>query len=180
MSRAFVKEDADGPQRRYHLPKRDDPGFDAAAAWALLEGANVGDSLSAQEATGYRWGEPALTNSATMTVSYTAADNAGGSGLAKVDLYAKAPGQSAYGKVASDTWATVSSAAGKDTSGSNPRMRLVAATSSAPSAEPCASPVFCLVGAGQAMMVCSLMKVGLSVTCLPRSMASSSASTSSV
>jgi len=60
MSRAFVKEDADGPQRRYHLPKRDDPGFDAAAAWALLEGANVGDSLSAQEATGYRWGEPAL------------------------------------------------------------------------------------------------------------------------
>jgi len=60
MSRAFVKEDADGPQRRYHLPKRDDPGFDPAAAWALLEGANVGDSLSAQEATGYRWGEPAL------------------------------------------------------------------------------------------------------------------------
>ena len=60
MSRAFVKEDADGPQRRYHLPKRDDPGIDAAAAWALLEGANVGDSLSAQEATGYRWGEPAL------------------------------------------------------------------------------------------------------------------------
>ena len=27
---------------------------------ALLEGANVGDSLSAQEATGYRWGEPTL------------------------------------------------------------------------------------------------------------------------
>jgi hypothetical protein len=62
MSRAFVKEDADGPTPRYHLPKRDDPGFDAAAAWALLEGANVGDSLSAQEATGYRWGEPKLTS----------------------------------------------------------------------------------------------------------------------
>ena len=60
MSRAFVKEDADGPAPRYHLPRREDPGFDAAAAMALIEGANVGDSLSAQEATGYRWGEPVL------------------------------------------------------------------------------------------------------------------------
>lgn len=60
MSRAFVKEDAGGPEPRYHLPPRDDPGYDAAAAWALLEGANVGDSLSAEEATGYRWGEPTL------------------------------------------------------------------------------------------------------------------------
>jgi len=60
MSRAFTKEDADGPEPRYSLPDRDDPGFDQAAAWALLEGANVGDSLSAQHATGYRWGEPRL------------------------------------------------------------------------------------------------------------------------
>ena len=60
MSRAFVKEDAGGPERRYHLPPRDDPGYDSAAAWALLEGANVGDSLSAEEATGYRWGEAQL------------------------------------------------------------------------------------------------------------------------
>jgi hypothetical protein len=60
MSRAFIKEDADGPEPRYHLPPRADPGFDAAAAMALLEGANVGDSLSAQQATGYRWGEPRL------------------------------------------------------------------------------------------------------------------------
>jgi len=60
MSRAFIKEDAGGPEPRYHLPPRDDPGYDAAAAWALLEGANVGDSLSAEEATGYRWGEPRL------------------------------------------------------------------------------------------------------------------------
>lgn len=60
MSRAFVKEDAGGPEPRYHLPPRGDPGYDAAAAWALLEGANVGDSLSAEEATGYRWGEPRL------------------------------------------------------------------------------------------------------------------------
>ena len=60
MSRAFVNEDAEGPEPRYVLPKRDDPGYDEAAAWALLEGANVGDSHSAQLATGYQWGEPKL------------------------------------------------------------------------------------------------------------------------
>jgi hypothetical protein len=60
MSRAFTKEDAGEPERRYYLPKRDDPGYDAAAAWALLEGANVGDSMSAEQATGYQWGEAKL------------------------------------------------------------------------------------------------------------------------
>jgi hypothetical protein len=60
MSRAFIKEDAGEPERRFHLPKRDDPAFDAAAAWALIEGANVGDSFSAEQATGYSWGEPSL------------------------------------------------------------------------------------------------------------------------
>lgn len=60
MSRAFINEDAGGPEPRYHLPARDDPGYDAAAAWALIEGANAGDSYSAELATGYRWGEPAL------------------------------------------------------------------------------------------------------------------------
>ena len=60
MARAFVNEDAEGPKPRYVLPKRDDPGYDEAAAWALLEGANVGDSHSAQLATGYQWGEPKL------------------------------------------------------------------------------------------------------------------------
>jgi hypothetical protein len=60
MSRAFVKEDAAGPERRYNLPPRTDPGYDEAAVWALLEGANAGDSYSAELATGYRWGEPKL------------------------------------------------------------------------------------------------------------------------
>lgn len=62
MSRAFVNEDAGGgvPRRDYHLPDRDDPGFDAAAARALLEAARVGEAGSAEEATGYRWGEPRL------------------------------------------------------------------------------------------------------------------------
>jgi hypothetical protein len=60
MSRAFVNEDAQGPEKHFNLPKRDDPGFDEAAAWALLEGARDGDTYSAERATGYRFGEPAL------------------------------------------------------------------------------------------------------------------------
>ena len=61
MSRAFINEDAgEGPAPRYSLPPRTDPGYDEAAAWALLEGANHGDSASAEAATGYRWGEPRL------------------------------------------------------------------------------------------------------------------------
>jgi hypothetical protein len=60
VSRAFVNEDAEGPRPSYNLPRRDDPGYDAAAARALLQGANVGDSYSAELATGYRWGEPTL------------------------------------------------------------------------------------------------------------------------
>ena len=61
MSRAFVNEDAGGePLGRFPLPRRDDPGYDAAAARALLRGADQGDSASAEEATGYAWGDPAL------------------------------------------------------------------------------------------------------------------------
>ena len=43
---------------------------------------------------------PAPTNQTTFTVSYTAADNSGDSGLAQVALYAQAPGQSGNGQVA--------------------------------------------------------------------------------
>jgi len=60
MSRAFVKEDSGEPERRYFLPPKGDPGYDAAAAAALLEGADVGDSYSAELATGYQWGEKKL------------------------------------------------------------------------------------------------------------------------
>ena len=60
MSRAFVNEDAQGRQPTYDLPKRDDPGYDEAATWALLEGAEMGDTHSAEVATGYRWGEAKL------------------------------------------------------------------------------------------------------------------------
>ena len=60
MSRAFVNEDAEGPEHIYTLPDRDDPDFDQAAAWALIEGWNQGDTHGAQRATGYKWGEPKL------------------------------------------------------------------------------------------------------------------------
>ena len=63
MSRAFVKDDAGGwgnPGRRFDLPERDDPSFDEAAAEALLSAARDGDTGSAEMATGYYWGEPAL------------------------------------------------------------------------------------------------------------------------
>ncbi len=62
MSRAFVKEDAGwgDPGKRYSLPARTDPGFDEAAAAALLEGARSGDTGSAESATGYYWGEKKL------------------------------------------------------------------------------------------------------------------------
>jgi hypothetical protein len=62
MSRAFVKDDADGPDphARYRLPSPDDPGFEEAVARALLRGANEGDSAGAEEATGYLWGDSRL------------------------------------------------------------------------------------------------------------------------
>jgi hypothetical protein len=61
MSRAFVKEDSgDVPHRRFALPHPDDPGYNAAAALALLEAARDGETQQAEVATGYRWGEPSL------------------------------------------------------------------------------------------------------------------------
>ncbi|HET9464746.1 MAG TPA: hypothetical protein VFO71_04370 [Gemmatimonadales bacterium] len=61
MSRAFVNEDAGSEGApRFPLPARDDPSFDAAAARALLHGADIGDTASAEAATGYYWGEPKL------------------------------------------------------------------------------------------------------------------------
>jgi hypothetical protein len=62
LSRAFVNEDAGGtvPRRNYALPPRDDPAFDAAAAAALLEAARAGETASAEDATGYYWGEHRL------------------------------------------------------------------------------------------------------------------------
>lgn len=61
MSRAFIKEDAGGDEVvRFSLPDRADPAFDMAAARALLRGADQGDTVAAEAATGYFWGDPAL------------------------------------------------------------------------------------------------------------------------
>ena len=61
MSRAFVKEDPNpDPEPRYEVPDPDSPHFNEAAARALIEGANQGNTKSAERATGYRWGEPEL------------------------------------------------------------------------------------------------------------------------
>ena len=59
MSRAFVNDDAAGepkPEHRYPLPPRDDPSFLRAAAEAMIDGADAGDSVGAEEATGFLWG----------------------------------------------------------------------------------------------------------------------------
>jgi hypothetical protein len=45
---------------RVSLPPRDDPGFDEAAASALLEAARDGVTGAAEQATGYYWGEARL------------------------------------------------------------------------------------------------------------------------
>ena len=61
MSRAFVNEDAgQTPEPRYDLPDPDSPDYPSAAAWALLQGADAGDSRSAEMATGYTWGDTRL------------------------------------------------------------------------------------------------------------------------
>jgi hypothetical protein len=62
VSRAFVKEDDDDarPRRSFGLPPRHDTSYDAAAALALLEAARDGYTRDAEEATGYRWGDPQL------------------------------------------------------------------------------------------------------------------------
>ena len=72
----------------------------------------------------------------------------------------------------SRTWSMISGSIWKDFSGSKPRISLVAATSSAPSAEPWMPPVFCLVGEGQPMMVLSAIRDGLSVTLVAATIAS--------
>jgi hypothetical protein len=75
---------------------------------------------------------------------------------------------------------STSSSTGKFTSGSKPRISLVAGDLvGAERGAVRGLPVFCLVGAGQPMIVRSTMNDGLSVTALAASIASYSAWTSS-
>jgi len=62
VSRAFVKEDDYEKEPEFRLPDPDSPYYDEAAAWALIQGADEGDSRSAERATGYRWGDSMLTS----------------------------------------------------------------------------------------------------------------------
>ena len=48
-------------------------------------------------------GAPTYSNTTTWSVSYTASDNGGGSGLASVELWARPPGASTYVKAATNT-----------------------------------------------------------------------------
>ena len=45
---------------KLNLPDRDDPGYDRAAARALLEATRRDETQLAERATGYYWGEPKL------------------------------------------------------------------------------------------------------------------------
>jgi len=60
VSRAFVKEDDHEQEPDYRLPDPASEYYDEAAAWALIQGADAGDSRGAEIATGYRWGDRAL------------------------------------------------------------------------------------------------------------------------
>jgi hypothetical protein len=64
MSRAFVREDTDDhtPKLRFTLPPRGHPSYPAAAAMALLDAAYAGQASEGEEATGYQWGDPRLSD----------------------------------------------------------------------------------------------------------------------
>lgn len=62
MSRAFVKDDDHEQEPDFRLPDSDSPYYAEAAAWALIQGADAGDSRSAEVATGFRWGDPHLVD----------------------------------------------------------------------------------------------------------------------
>lgn len=62
MSRAFVKED-DGDVKRhidFGLPSRQDKSYASASALVLIEAARDGFLAEAEDATGYKWGDPYL------------------------------------------------------------------------------------------------------------------------
>ena len=83
MSRAFVNEDAGGGRqfRRFGLPPRNDPSFDEQAARALLDAAMTADTESAEQATGYYWGEVRLRPHVERILSQARSE--GDAGLAR-------------------------------------------------------------------------------------------------
>ena len=74
MSQAFVKEDDHEKEPEFRLP---DPGtayYDEAASWALIQGADEGNTKGAEVATGYVWGDPLLTKPMAMILEQAEAD----------------------------------------------------------------------------------------------------------
>ena len=150
----------------------------ASALSTLPEAARVEMSLGSASQVGIVSSQPGVSSSFTIR-SYSAL----ASGLAPAQSSnafchsaSAAPPRSASLRV----WAMTSSATSKVWAGSKPSSSLVAATSSSPSADPCALPVFRLVGAGQPMIVRRLMKLGRSVTSRAAFIASFSSPTSSL
>ena len=93
MSQAFIKEDSDEPTPEYRLPDPESPYYNQAAAWALIQGADQGDSRSAELATGYRWGEETLVPYVLSIL--TEAENAGEDRVTQLARrFLKAAGQS--------------------------------------------------------------------------------------
>jgi len=74
VSRAFVREDDHEREPDYRLPEPDSPYYAEAAAWALIQGADGGDSRSAEVATGYRWGDPELVGEVEAILAQAQAD----------------------------------------------------------------------------------------------------------
>ena len=74
MSRAFVREDDHQREPEYRLPDPESPYYAEAAAWALIHGADEGDSRSAELATGFRWGDPALVEEIEAILERAEAD----------------------------------------------------------------------------------------------------------
>jgi len=77
VSRAFVKEDDGEREPDFRLPDPDSPYYPEAAAWALIQGADQGDSRSAELATGYRWGDPALVDEVRRILETAEAEGEG-------------------------------------------------------------------------------------------------------
>ena len=93
MSRAFIKEDHDEPTPKYQLPDPEPSYYKGAAAWALIQGADQGDSRSAELATSYNWGDPILVSSVLSILQE--AETAGEDRVAQLARrFLKAAGQS--------------------------------------------------------------------------------------
>jgi hypothetical protein len=93
VSRAFVKEDDHEPGPDFRLPDPDSPYYAEAAAWALIQGADEGDSRRAEVATGFRWGDPHLVSEIRAILAQAEAD--GSDRVAQLSMrFLKAAGES--------------------------------------------------------------------------------------